>query len=86
MCILFCTVLYHWQLRRGEWFLHDLSGDGSQLSLPCMIRLEDPQRENLDSEICEGLRQQVGDVDDTSALMHLVGGAQASSVDLTPKY
>ena len=39
-CILFCTVLYHEQIRRGLWFLHDLSGDASQLSLPCMIRLE----------------------------------------------
>ena len=39
-CILFCTVLYHEQIRRGAWFLHDLSGDASQLSLPCMIRLE----------------------------------------------
>ena len=33
-CILFCTVLYHEQIRRGAWFLHDLSGDASQLSLP----------------------------------------------------
>ena len=39
-CKLFCTVLYHEQIRRGAWFLHDLSGDASQLSLPCMIRLE----------------------------------------------
>ena len=39
-CILFCTVLCHEQIRRGAWFLHDLSGDASQLSLPCMIRLE----------------------------------------------
>ena len=93
-CILFCTVLYHEQIKRGAWFLHDLSGDASQLSLPCMIRLEcrhdvfhalgnardrrdgervsfltnsphvarkvegTNRRENLDSEICEGLRQQ----------------------------
>ena len=40
MCILFCTVLYYEQIRRGAWFLHDLSGDASQLSLPCMIPLE----------------------------------------------
>ena len=96
-CILFCTVLYHEQIRRGTWFLHDLSGDASQLSLPCMVRLEcrhdafhalgnardkrdgervsfltnsphiarkvegTNHRENLDSEICEGLRQQIGD-------------------------
>ena len=39
-CILFCTVLYHEQIRRGAWFLHDLSGDASQLSLTCMVRLE----------------------------------------------
>ena len=39
-CILFCTVLYHEQIRRGAWFLHDLSGNASKLSLPCMIRLE----------------------------------------------
>ena len=31
-CILFCTVLYHEQIRRGAWFLHDLSGNASQLS------------------------------------------------------
>ena len=98
-CILFCAVLYHEQIRRGAWFLHDLSGDASQLSLPCMIRLEcrhdvfhalgdardrgdggrvsfltnspliarkvegTNRRENLDSEICEGLRQQIGDAD-----------------------
>ena len=28
-------------------------------------------RENLDSEICEGLRQEVGDAGHTSAMMHL---------------
>ena len=39
-CILFCTVLYHEQTRKGAWFLHDLSGDTPQLSLPCMIRME----------------------------------------------
>ena len=38
-CTLFCTVLYHEQSRRGAWFQHDLSGDASQLSLPCIIRL-----------------------------------------------
>ena len=31
-CILFCAVLYHEQIRRGAWFLHDLSGNASQLS------------------------------------------------------
>ena len=87
-CVLFCAVLYYEQIRRGAWFLHDLSGNALQLFLPCMIRLDcrhdvfhalgnardrrdgeltnsphiaDNRRENLDSEICEGLRQQVGD-------------------------
>ena len=40
-------------------------------------------REDLDSEICEGLRQ-VGDVGHTSAMMHLASGAQAP-LDLTPQ-
>ena len=106
-CILFCTVLYHVQIRRGAWFLHDLSGNASKLSLPCMIRLEcrhdvfhalgnardrrdgervsfltnsphiarnlegTNRRENLDSEICEGLRQQIGDADHASSTMHI---------------
>ena len=97
-CRLFCTVLYHEQIRRGARLLHDLSGDASQPSLPCMIRLEcthdvfhalgdardrrdgervrfltnsplfarrvggSKRREDLDSETCEGLRQQVGDI------------------------
>ena len=87
------TVLFLEQVRRGAWFLHDLSGNALQLSLPCMIRLEcrhdvihalgnardrrdgervsfltnrrvkgSKRREDLDSEICEGLRQQFGDV------------------------
>ena len=95
--ILFCTVLFHEQIRRGAWFLHDLSGNALQLSLPCMVRLEcrhdvfhalgnardmrdgeraslltnsphiarkvegTNRRENLDYEICEGLRQKVGE-------------------------
>ena len=111
-CILFCTVLYHEQIRRGAWFLHDLSGDALQLSLPCMIRLEcrpdvfhalgnasdrrdgervsfltnSPhiarkveganRRENLDSEICDGLRQQVGDAGHASSTMHIASGTQ----------
>ena len=118
-CILFCTVLYHEQRRRGAWFLHDLSGDASQLSLPCMIRLEcrldvfhalgdardrrdgervsfltnsphiarrvegSKRQEDLDSEICEGLRQQVGDVGHASSTMHLASGTQARPFDLT---
>ena len=36
-CTLFCTVLYHEQIRRGACFLRDQTGDASQLSLPCMI-------------------------------------------------
>ena len=102
-CVLFCTVLYHEQIRRGAWFLHDLSGDASQLSLPFMIRLEcrhdvvhargdargrwggerasfltkSPDicrrvdgsiRENLDSEICGGRSQHVGDVETASSI------------------
>ena len=39
-CILPCTVLYHEQIRRGVWFLHDLGDDASQLCLPCIVRLE----------------------------------------------
>ena len=120
-CILFCTVLYHEQIRRGAWFLHDLSGDASQLSLPCMIRLEcrhdvfhalgdardrrdgervsfltnsphiarrvegSKRREDLDSEICEGLRQQVDDAGHTSSTMHIASGTQVRPFDLTPQ-
>ena len=105
-CILFCTVLYHDQIRRGAWFLLALSGNALQLSLPRTIRLEcrhdvfralgdardrrDGERvsfltnsphiarkvegtnrlENLDPEICEGLRQQAGDADHASSTMH----------------
>ena len=39
-CMLFCAVLCNEQIKRGAWFLHDISGDASKLSLPCMIRLE----------------------------------------------
>ena len=120
-CILFCTVLYHEQIRRGAWFLHDLSGNASQLSLPCMIRLECRQevfhalgnsrdrrdgdrvsfltnsphiarkaegtncRENLDSEICEDRRQQIGDADHASSTMHKASGTQVKPLDLTPQ-
>ena len=118
-CILFSTVLYHQHNRRGAWFLHDLSGNASQLSLPCMIRLEcrhdvfhalgnardrrdggrvsfltnsphiarrvegSKSHENLDSEICEGLRQQVDDAGHTSAMMHMTSGTQVRPFDLT---
>ena len=120
-CILFCTVLYHEQIRRGTWFLHDLGGDASQLSLPCMVRLEcrhdvlhalgnardkrdggrvsfltnsprtarrvegSKRREDLDFDIYEGLRQQVGDVGHTSTMMHMASGTQARLLDLTPQ-
>ena len=120
-CILFCTVLYHEQIRRGAWFLHDLSGDASQLSLPCMIRLEcrhdvfhalgdardrrdgervsfltnsphiarrvegSKRREDLDSAICKGLRQQVDDADHASSTMHTASGTQVRPFDLTPQ-
>ena len=120
-CILFCTVLHHEQIRRGAWFLHDLSGDASHLSLPCMIRLEcrhdvfhalgnardrrdgervsfltnSPQiarkvegtnrRENLDSEICECPRQQIGDAGHASSTMHIASGTQVRPFDLTPQ-
>ena len=120
-CVLFCTVLYHEQIRTGAWFLHDLSGNALQLSLPCMIRLEcrhdvfhalgnardrrdgervsfftnsphiarkvegTNRRENLDAEICEGLRQQVGDAGHASSTMHMASGTQARPFDLTPQ-
>ena len=112
-CILFCTILHHEQIRRGAWFLHNLSGNALQLSLLCMIRLEcrhdvfhalgnardrrdgervsfltnsphiarkvegTNRRENLDSEICERFRQQVGDAD------HIASGTQVRPFDLT---
>ena len=39
--ILFCTVLYHEQIRRGAWFLHDFSGNAfAALSLSYVMRLE----------------------------------------------
>ena len=40
------------------------------------------RREDLDSEICEGLRQQVGDVGHTSAMMQLASGTQARPFNL----
>ena len=43
------------------------------------------RRENLDSEICEGLRQQVGDADDASSTMHMASGTQVRPFDLTPQ-
>ena len=102
------------------WFPHDLSGDASQLSLPCIIckecrhdvfhalgdardrrdggrvsfftsspliarRVEGcKSRENLDSEICDGLRQQVGDAGHASSTMHAASRTQVRTVDLTP--
>ena len=43
------------------------------------------RRKNLDSETCEGLRQQVGDAGHTSSMMHLATGTQASSVVFAPQ-
>ena len=39
------------------------------------------RRENLESEICDGLRQQVGDGGHTSAIKHLAIGTQALRLD-----
>ena len=36
------------------------------------------RREDLDSEICEGLLQQVGDVGYTSAMMHMASGTPST--------
>ena len=41
------------------------------------------RREDPDSEVCDGLRQQVGDAGQTSAMMHLASGTQARPLDLT---
>ena len=41
------------------------------------------RREDVDCEICEGLRQQVGDIGHTSAMMHPASGTQARPFDLT---
>ena len=43
------------------------------------------RRENLDSEICEGLRQQVGNVGHTSDMIHLASGTPVRPLDLTPQ-
>ena len=49
-------------------------------------RVEGSQRrEDLDSDICEGLRQQVGDVDHTYALVHMASGTQVRPFDLMPQ-
>ena len=42
-------------------------------------------REDLDSEICEGLRQQLDDVGHTSAMVHMASATQASPVDMIPQ-
>ena len=41
-------------------------------------------RENLDSEICDGLRQQVGDAGHASSTRHVASRTQLRAVDLTP--
>ena len=43
------------------------------------------RRENLDSEICEGLRQKIGDADHASSTMHMTSGTQVRPFDLTPQ-
>ena len=43
------------------------------------------RRENLDSVICEGLRQQVGDACHASSTMHIASGTQVRQFDLTPQ-
>ena len=42
------------------------------------------RREDLDPEICKGLRQQIGDADHASSTMHPASGTQARPFDLTP--
>ena len=41
------------------------------------------RRRNLNSEICEGLRQQVGDADHASSTMRVGSGTQVRPFDLT---
>ena len=43
------------------------------------------RRENLDSEIRQGLRQQIGDADYASSTMHIASGTQVRPFDLTPQ-
>ena len=43
------------------------------------------RRENLYSEICEGLRQQIDDADHASSTMHVASGTQVRPLDLTPQ-
>ena len=43
------------------------------------------RRENLDSEICEGLRQQVGVAGHTSSTVHIGSGTKVRPFDLTPQ-
>ena len=63
--------------------------DGGQASFltnsPHVVRRVEGtnRRENLDSEICEGLRQQVGDADHASSTMHIASGTQVRPFDLT---
>ena len=40
-------------------------------------------RKNLNSEICGGLRQQIGDADHASSTMHMASGTQVRPFDLT---
>ena len=65
--------------------------DGERVSFltnrPHIARKEEGanRREDLDSDICEGLRQQVGDVGHASAMMQLASGTQTRLLDLTPQ-
>ena len=55
--------------------------DGERVSF-----LTSNNRENLDSEICERLRQQVGDAGHASSSMHTASETQVQLFNLTPKY
>ena len=37
--LVFCTLLYHEQMGRGDWFLHQHPAGSSSWTLPCMARL-----------------------------------------------
>ena len=69
---------------RGKW-------DGERASFftnspRIASRVEGPKRrENLDSEVCEGLRKQASDTDHRAVLMHLANEARISPIDLTPQ-
>ena len=87
-----CMIL----LECGKDVFHALSNsrdrrDGEQASFltdsPHIARKVEgaDRRENLDSEICEGLRQQVGDAGYASSTMHIASETQVKPFDLTPQ-